>query len=338
MTSRLGVDEIWSLLRVTRADPPAGIRGARRKTYTAALEQAQQMFTAAASVGVATRPLLLFYGLSQGGRAIAAAAKHVHNDEYRLIGHGIKANTGTLVGPICDVTVYCDRTSAGSFNRLSRILSSPVWEESTPVRLGELWGTLPETGHFQLDDPEPAGPLPANADDWSLTVAADTSSPVQLAVTGVPPELMPQSPQLAPTSELETFLQRYPRLNGHSAIYPRGVYPGDPGAVVHLAYPSTNSGYRERADEALIHSTRYRLHERYVFPVVGANTDSLHPIMAWWATLFALSMLARYHPESWAGHIAVDASKDAVSIERLLTEALTAVPELLLQTIGEVSQ
>ncbi|HEX5594708.1 MAG TPA: hypothetical protein VFX61_01605 [Micromonosporaceae bacterium] len=49
-------------------------------------------------------------------------------------------------------------------------------------------------------------------------------------------------------------------------------------------------------------------------------------------------MLARYQPEAWADHIAADSSKVAVPIEQLLTEALTAVPELLLQTRMDVSQ
>ena len=295
------------------------------------------MFTAAASVGVATRPLLLFYGLSQGGRAIAAAAKHVGNNDYPLIGHGIKANTTTLVGPLGDVTVYCDQTSAGSFNRLSKILSSPLWGATAAVRLGELWSTLPETGKFQLDEEKPVGPLLAQPEDWSLAAAEVTDS-VQLVVTGVPPELVTPPQQIGPASELELFLQRYPRLAGYSAIYPKGVYPDSVGARVDLAYPSTSSEYRGRMDEALTHSTQYRFNGRYVFPVVGANTNALHPIMTWWAILFALSMLARYHPEAWAANIAVDTSRDAVSIERLLAEALTAVPELLLETIMEVSQ
>ena len=94
----------------------------------------------------------------------------------------------------------------------------------------------------------------------------------------------------------------------------------------------------EREADALAHTTRYRMSDLYVFPAVGANKDCLHPFMAWWAVLFALSMLARYHPEAWADHIAVDSSKVAVAIEHLLNEALTAVPELLLRTIMDVSE
>jgi len=66
----------WTMLRQTRHAPPgyASSAGSRRSTYRAALEQAEQMFAAAVQVSVATRPLQVFYGLSQGGRAVTAAA------------------------------------------------------------------------------------------------------------------------------------------------------------------------------------------------------------------------------------------------------------------------
>lgn len=69
-------EAVWGKLRGTRWNPPqaAAADPARRRTYVFALEQAEQMFRAAAGTGVATRPLLVFYGLSQAGRAIAAAA------------------------------------------------------------------------------------------------------------------------------------------------------------------------------------------------------------------------------------------------------------------------
>ncbi|WP_416071590.1 YaaC family protein [Streptomyces sp. ME02-8801-2C] len=62
------LEDVWQALRETRSDPPgwAGSgNAARRKTYNAALEQAEQLLKAAAQVGPASRPLLLFYGLSQ---------------------------------------------------------------------------------------------------------------------------------------------------------------------------------------------------------------------------------------------------------------------------------
>lgn len=87
----------WQMLRTLRSSPPGNAqRGDRRQTFNAALEQAEQLFGAAANVGPAARPLLAFYGLSQAGRAVAAAALDVSNREYRLGGHGI--TTGQMQG------------------------------------------------------------------------------------------------------------------------------------------------------------------------------------------------------------------------------------------------
>jgi hypothetical protein len=331
----VNTDLVWAALRSTRAEAPAGIKGARRKTYIAALEQAQQMFIAAQSVGVATRPLLLFYGLSQGGRAIAAAAKSVGNNDYPLKGHGIKANTSTLIGPIASVEVYADNTAAGSFVRLSTILDSPTWDETAPVKLGELWESIPEGTSMPLGGSLGLPPLPVAVDEYSM-MAHTESSPVDVIVAHVPRDLMPPIQHSGPAPELDKFLASYPTLTGYSTMQVKGIYPGSQGGTVQLSFPSAHGDYRGRMADGEAHSTQYR-HDWYAFPALGANTRSLHPVMAWWAILFALSMLARYHPETWADHIAVDSSKVAVPIERLLTEALEVVPELLLHTILEVS-
>lgn len=50
------------------------------------------MFKAAEVVGPQTRPLLVFYGLSQAGRAIAAAAVDLKGEDWNLTSHGIHAS------------------------------------------------------------------------------------------------------------------------------------------------------------------------------------------------------------------------------------------------------
>jgi hypothetical protein len=60
----------------------------RKATYLSALEQAEQFFKAATTAGTATMPVHLFYGLSQAGRAIVAAAANAGSD-WRLSDHGI---------------------------------------------------------------------------------------------------------------------------------------------------------------------------------------------------------------------------------------------------------
>jgi hypothetical protein len=283
------VDLVWAALRSTRATPPSGIKGDRHKTYAAALEQAQQMFTAAASVGVATRPLLLFYGLSQGGRAIAAAAKHVHNNDYPLIGHGIKANKSTLVGPLANVQVHTDNTAKGSFTRLSTtILGSPVWDDTNPVTSASCGTPCPRPASFR------SATRPASA-RFPCTSTSSASC------------LRPRRPAGADHRNWHSVRRYRGRRAGFGGVpwtvpearrilgdRSEGGVPRWSGGTVDLTYSSSHTGYQERTAEALTHTTRYRLHDRFVFPAVGANTDSLHPVMAWWAVLFALSMLARY--------------------------------------------
>ena len=63
---------------------------------------------------------------------------------------------------------------------------------------------------------------------------------------------------------------------------------------------------------------------------------SMHPLMAWWAVLFTLSMLARYQPAEWAAHVNVDASRHAVPVERLLTRD-QHIPALIAEAIAQVA-
>ena len=62
-------------LRATRAKPPgmASGEGLRRDTYGAALQQFDELMTAAAAIGLMSRPLPLYYAVLQAGKAIAAA-------------------------------------------------------------------------------------------------------------------------------------------------------------------------------------------------------------------------------------------------------------------------
>jgi kynureninase len=59
----------------------------------------------------------------------------------------------------------------------------------------------------------------------------------------------------------------------------------------------------------------------------------LHPLLAWWALLFALSMLARYEPAGWTGYLNVDISPHAVALEAALGQALDICPQLILHAI-----
>jgi hypothetical protein len=55
--------------------------------------------------------------------------------------------------------------------------------------------------------------------------------------------------------------------------------------------------------------------------------------MTWWALLFTLSMLARYHPTEWTRALAPDESSIAVVLERTLDLALAAIPHLVFEVL-----
>lgn len=147
--------ESWRHLRALRHDPPglAAARGPRKRTFDAALEQAEQLFAAASVVGAAVRPLLLFYGLSQAGRALAAA--WVSADNGQLSGHGIKSVNYRSAVRVAEVTV--ESAAGGSFTTIAKLLGAP--DLSCPMKLGDLCGLLPDLASF-LPSADVATPVP----------------------------------------------------------------------------------------------------------------------------------------------------------------------------------
>ncbi|MFI9630481.1 YaaC family protein [Streptomyces sp. NPDC052042] len=273
MHSDLDADEAWERLRASRSDPPARANtGARRKTYSAALEQAQQLFQAAAVVGPATRPVLVFYGLSQAGRAIAAAAWSLKGEDWRLDEIGVGTHEHSLLSiPVCGIP--------------DRVIDAGTREA--------------------LDDFLTAYPNVAQHESYVTNRA------------------LSQGPAALPD------YTRYDHGGGELVmnwLMPQGVGTGFDGMATSA--------------ERLAHlraMTRGYAGERYFLPLLPRMKRELHPLMAWWAVLYTLSMLARYEPAVWGKLISVDDSPHSVPIERLLERAINHLPVLIADTITEVS-
>lgn len=75
----------------------------------------------------------------------------------------------------------------------------------------------------------------------------------------------------------------------------------------------------------------------FFFPALRVDAEDPHPLMAWWAVLYVLSMLARHQPGQWVAHIDINTSQYAGTVEKLLKKALHIVPALIAETIGQVS-
>src|SRR4249919_3506105 len=81
----------WRDIRSLRAAPPgfAGGDKGRRRVFGAALQQAEELHAASAQCGFSSRPLPLFYALSQAARAISAA--RTPGADWQSSAHGLTA-------------------------------------------------------------------------------------------------------------------------------------------------------------------------------------------------------------------------------------------------------
>lgn len=342
----LDAAQAWERLRASRWSPPGRANtGSRQKTYAAALEQSEQTFQAAAAVGTATRPMQVFYGLSQAGRAIAAAAWALKGDAWNLTSHGIKATGFHL--PFPDIQIRTDQPgSQGSFVTVSEALDSPVWGKDL-VRLEDVWDLLPPNLRYPLTTRDRLTPLFADEDG----IGTHEHSLLSISVCHIPARVVNAGTREA----LEAFLTSYPAVAQHDSYVTTGalslgteappdygIYNRDRGELTINWQMPPGSGLEgmATADERLAHlraMTRSYRGDRYFLPVLPPMKRELHPLMAWWAVLYVLSMLSRYQPAQWGALINVDSSQYAVPIERLLERAINQLPVLIADAITEVS-
>jgi hypothetical protein len=253
------------------------------------------MFRAAEVVGPQTRALLVFYGLSQAGRAIAAAAVDLKGESWNLISHGIR--TSGFDKDFADIEVRTDPAgSAGSFVRLSELLQSPVWGNDTVARLADVWNTLPVNLQYPLTDRERFTPLYASGQ-----TGTGPHPMLTIHMGDIPDRIVDDDGGQA---ALDKFLMSYPGTLGYHSFDYTTVRGRD---VPRYERHNPDAGWlymhwemlEETASAAQLQQrlralTRAYAGHRYFFPAVAGLPRELHPLMAWWVILYALSMLARY--------------------------------------------
>jgi hypothetical protein len=340
-------ERAWQMLRSLRHDPPgAAQEGERKVVFGAALEQAEQLFTAARTVTPATSPLLLFYGLSQAGRAVAAAAVGEENAvQWQLRGHGITNEHPSGLKPATFSSLKVKNSGRGAFTQISDILKAASLPSGVP--LGDLWCLLPESTGFPLPGMGIARPI-------SIGFAGTNRAPDQpdfVATVPIPRRVLNLTDVgLDPSgvgvdwerkqAAVRDYLAQFPSLTGRWD-FPNG--DGQPISVSSYSPTDTQINIRLRKptflwqEEALLRlTTRYR--SAYLaFPVIGDDSRPAHPFLLWWAVLFTLSKYARYEPSTWASLTSINSSSAAAAIEHLLRESMIVLPELIHRTIYEVA-
>jgi hypothetical protein len=326
-------DPLWSSIRALRARRPgrAESDAGRAAVFGAALEQCQQLMEAAASVGYAARPLPLFYAVSQAGRAIAAAFAE---EPWELSGHGLKHK---LREPIFRSIVRPTPERADTYSHVARSLSHQAL--SAPVELGALWASLPDLRGVEFSEERWHRPLRVlqtleEAEDASARILG--AKVLDVAICGLPNRVFEDLRPEQEEAVLAAELAYYPSAAGWTLRAP-GLQlnrPDEDGWDVDVRWGVDNSHGREW--ELELRAPEYRVREeRWLWPVVNEAQDRPSPLMTWWALLYGLSMLARYHPAPWTEALGPDDSRDAVPLEAALDEALDAVPYLLLEALRQ---
>lgn len=328
----VGRDVLWQLIRAERQSPPGRAnKGERRKVFCSALEQAEHLFTASAAVDHSARPILLFYGLSQAGRAIAAASVNADSHQWRLSKHGIEVPNLAQKPPLHELTVIDQ--GWGSFTQLAALLNSGSLPKG--ALLGDVWATIPDIGSMRIG--KSSGKPALLFADYYFNSQFERRREMTGWIRGIPW----QSDDWPTEDEISEYLNAYPTLAGSKRpgfevhetdpdaigdvkndvytrmVEVRRVWPMPPGI-----HPEDRRTFPYRGDD-----------DRWAFPTLGGCETPLHPLLAWWAMLFTLSMLARYEPSSWTEHLDVDTSANAVPLETALERALDTCPELILQAI-----
>ena len=347
-------------MRSLRADRPRlAARGARAGTFSAGLEQAEQLWLASQNVGAIASPLLLFYGLTQVGRAMCAAGipgaawkgPQQHGLEFEL--------TEPASGSPLDLTKVRVRPHGkGLVHQVAHVLRSPVLSDS--ASLSDLISSLDSDLYFDEDQYSVPRPLEVFEDGM---LQGGLGDPARRALfLGPLPDVLasnredvPAGPNnlahtriVAPSvADVAAWLSAYPRL--HALGDPTKVQSPEPSIgridrgnwVIRLAW-----GGDDRIEG--VTQTQWTLRQfdvvytdvpnasGVVLPSVGGNSEAQHPIVTWWLVLYCLSMLARYYPTVWTALLNVDSSSDAVPFDHLISVARAKVPELIFDAMREL--
>lgn len=325
----------WRALRRRRAQLPLPDFGtgahapARAITFQVSLEQAEQQYKAAGAIGYESRALNLYYGLQQASRAIVAASDQFTNMSYAVNGHGLKITPTLGSAPVTDLAaVQLKRAPTGkeqtdSFTRTSVALESDLPDEFS---LGDIWPLLVEptmARNATLVTPE-YQPLTVYLSDYNLERAPSAEHRASPS--------LPTSLQSLPITEwptVEEFLSRYPSLNGSESPQ----WPPTPDTSWDLRWQIEKRTSTHVLSGTL---TRYR-GQHMAFPTLPGRSRTMHPLMAWTAVLYSLSMLTRYAPADWAAMINIDRSPAATAIEYVLDRAVDAIPDLVDEAITKAS-
>jgi hypothetical protein len=321
-----GADEAWAKIRSARSTRPGLTQGddARTQTYLASVQQFEELYRTAASVGVASRPILLFYGLSQVGRALLAAREA---NQWQVHGHGLSFVPATSQGAIFDSGVKTHRQ--GLFQAVVSVLA-----EDPPTRamtLAELWAAMP--GLPRIAETSQEKP--------PLRVAYDVTSGGLSFVLYSSPSVLVGIPGATTVQEAAAAVDPYLRLpvRVETGWTSSGSDP-DPDDILRsltLEQPRSfrlvpEGGAVTSADLMRELGAKTSFGQSWLLPKVG-DSNNIGILLLWWMLLYVFSILARYEPAAWVTALDVNDSPVAVPLEAAFDAAQRQIPPLVLREL-----
>jgi hypothetical protein len=283
----------------------------RRGAFSSAMQQFEELMSASAAVGPASRPITLYYATVQAGLAVAAAHK---KDPWSFSQHGLKLQN--VRAPIADISVGPEGT--GAFQIVAQATNSPPLH--MPVTVGALWSSLPDFEGMQL--PSSSAPI-------ALGIHAggrQRSEPQEGFLAWV--LVADKSPGREKFKQhLSDRLSAYPGIDGFTVL--EGAY-----AEVREGRWTARLWWDHEIDLDEI-APAYRYNEKHFLrpSLDGQGNPPPSPFMTWWAMLYTFSVLSRYHPREWAAALNIDKSETAALLEYCLELALDVVPQFVLDAL-----
>jgi hypothetical protein len=310
-------------LRASRSDPPghAATDEGRSATYGGALQQFEELLDAAGGVGPASQPLLLFYALSQGGRAVAAA----HEETAETSGHGLSEAREPLGSSILHRRIRRAPSGNGSdtFGAVMRATASPDF--TGDVELGAAWAAIP--GGYAV-------PHDAWREDWRSALNLDRGTPPPELREGVYLRAMSigGNPLVRGADAFQR--DRYPTVPSEARTtvqeWNDGLGAGNWAAHIHLPSDDATASLTALAPK---HYGGYGGDHHILVPTLPGHAEPLTPLALWWVLLFGLSIFARYHPAAWSRALDVQRSTEAVPLEGILDRAGDLLPALIYEAL-----
>lgn len=320
----MGTGPSWAqnVIRLTRSDPPgqAGSDKARRGNYAAALQQFDELLAAAAAAGHASRPLPLFYALSQAGRAIAAA----YGQGGIIDGHGLTEDR-TVMG--ADPLLRKVKRSPRKNDAVTAVCQAlncpdPFGSVGSPMELGAAWAALPELNVF----------LPGWKSRWlpALRVLNKGAGPEH----GLDVEIDLRVTTTAPRQRSAVNHGSYPTLPAGSEFKrePAAKREIPMSSELRIGTVSWPASVSSQTAFDVSYSASNTL-DRWLLPAASGSNQAFTPLTAWWVLLFGLSIFARYDPALWVSTLNLDRSRRALPLQLLLDRALDVMPEVVADTL-----